>query len=74
MFDEETIKEFQFIDKIIGEAVKEAQEINRQNGLPNIYSKNKKIYYELPDGRIMNHEELCNYAETTDLNLLFLCR
>jgi len=31
-------------------AMKNAQEENRKKGLPNVFSKNGKIYYELPDG------------------------
>lgn len=33
-------------------AINKAQEENRQMGLPSVYSKNKKLYYELPDGTI----------------------
>lgn len=38
------------ITRIGSRAVKKAQEENRKKGLPNVYSKNKKMYYELPDG------------------------
>jgi hypothetical protein len=38
------------ITRIGNRAVKKAQEENRRRGLPSVYSKNKKIYYELPDG------------------------
>lgn len=38
------------VTKIGARAVKKAQEENRRHGLPSVYSKNKKIYYELPDG------------------------
>ena len=38
------------VTKIGARAIKKAQEENRRNGLPSVYSKNKKIYYELPDG------------------------
>ncbi|MBU0478900.1 hypothetical protein KKC91_10080 [bacterium] len=38
------------VTKIGTRAVKKAQEENRRKGLPSVYSKNKKIYYELPDG------------------------
>ncbi len=38
------------VTKIGTRAVKKAQEENRKKGLPSVYSKNKKIYYELPDG------------------------
>ncbi len=33
-------------------AVKKAQAENHKKGLPNVYSKNKKLYFELPDGTI----------------------
>ena len=36
--------------KIGNRAVKKAQKHNREKGLPNVYSKNKKIYFEYPDG------------------------
>ncbi len=39
---------FEFL-KIGNRAVKKAQEINWKKGLPNVYSKNKKIYFEYPD-------------------------
>ena len=32
------------VTKIGSRAVKKAQEENRRNGLPSVYSKNKKIY------------------------------
>lgn len=72
--DEQTIKEWEWIEKIAASAVREAREKNKKMGLPNVYSKNKIIYYELPDGRIMNQEQLCHYAKTEDPNLLFLCK
>lgn len=40
------------LTKIGNRAVKKAQEENRRKGLPNVYSKNKRLYYELPDGTI----------------------
>lgn len=40
------------ITRIGSRAVKEAQEENRRKGLPSVYSKNKRLYYELPDGTI----------------------
>lgn len=42
---------FEFI-KIGNRAVKKAQEHNWKRGLPNVYSKNKKIYFEFPDKTI----------------------
>ena len=38
--------------RIGNRAIQKAQEENRKLGLANVYSKNKKIYYELPDGTI----------------------
>jgi hypothetical protein len=34
------------------EAIAKAQEENRRLGLPNVYSKEGTIYFQLPDGRI----------------------
>jgi hypothetical protein len=33
-------------------AVSEAQEENRRLGIPNAYSRNGKLYFELPNGEI----------------------
>ena len=38
--------------RIANRAVKKAQEENRRLGLPNVYVKNGKIVYELPDGTL----------------------
>ena len=38
--------------RIANRAVKKAQEENRRMGLPNVYVKNGKIVYELPDGTL----------------------
>lgn len=38
--------------KIGSRAMDKAQEENRRMGLPNVFSRNGKIYYELPDGTI----------------------
>ena len=36
--------------RIGNRAVKRAQEENRKKGIPNVYSFNGHIYYELPNG------------------------
>lgn len=41
----------QFV-KIGNEAVQKAQEENRKLGIPSVYGRNGKIYFELPDGTI----------------------
>ena len=46
----EMAKEFQRIGNL---AVRRAQEENRRLGLPNIYSRNGKLIYEMPDGTII---------------------
>ena len=33
-------------------AVRNAQKENMKRGIPNVYHKNGKLYYELPDGEI----------------------
>jgi len=33
-------------------AVQEAQKRSLENGVPNVYSRNGKLYYQLPDGTI----------------------
>lgn len=44
--------------RLFNKAVKEAQAVNHKNGLPNVFSRNGRIYYEYPDGRIVMKEEL----------------
>ena len=38
--------------RIMNTAMQKAQEENHKMGLPNIYSRNGPIYYEIPDGTI----------------------
>lgn len=47
--EKETDEEFLERLKIGNRAVKKAQELNWEKGLPNVYSKDKIIYYEYPD-------------------------
>ena len=46
----ETYEELIEMVKIGNRAVHKAQVENRRLGLPNVYSKNKRLYFELPDG------------------------
>lgn len=39
-------------------AVREAQEKNRKNGVPNVYSLNGKIVWQMPDGIITEKSPL----------------
>ncbi|MBC8111840.1 MAG: hypothetical protein H7Y04_12335 [Verrucomicrobia bacterium] len=45
---------------LFGKAVKEAQDEIRKRGLPIVFSKNGKIYYELPNGEITTENPLKN--------------
>jgi hypothetical protein len=38
--------------KIASKAVKDAQKKSLEKGIANVYSKNKHIYFQLPDGTI----------------------
>ena len=45
---------------LFSKAVQEAQEINRQNGLPNDFVINGQRFYELPNGEITTINPLAN--------------
>ena len=40
------------IQQIGNDAVRTAQRQNLENGIPNVYSKNGVLYFQLPDGTI----------------------
>ena len=44
--------------KIGNRAVRKAQEENRKKGIPNVYSYNGHIYYELPNGELTTEDPL----------------
>ena len=46
--------------RIANRAVKRAQEENRRKGIPNVYSYNGHIYYELPNGERTKENPLKN--------------
>jgi len=52
----ETYKWMAEIVRIGNRAVRQAQEENHRLGLPNIYSRNGKIIYEMPNGEIVVKE------------------
>ena len=47
-------KEIFEITRLFNKAVKKAQEENRAKGIPNVYSINGKIVFELPDGQLVD--------------------
>ncbi len=42
--------------QIMSSAVARVQEENRQRGIPNVYSINGFLYYELPDGSLSRED------------------
>ncbi len=42
----------EMIQQIGNNAVREAQRKSLENGIPNVYSKNDVLYFQLPDGTI----------------------
>lgn len=48
----DTYKQAHEFQRIANRAVKRAQEENRKKGIPNVYSFNGHIYYELPNGEL----------------------
>ena len=38
--------------RIASKAIKDAQKDSLRRGIANVYSKNKKLYFQLPDGTI----------------------
>lgn len=58
--DIELYQKASLYSKLFNEAIKDAQEENRQKGIPNVYSYRGKFFYELPNGDIVTElpEEL----------------
>jgi len=60
-----SLETYQWMAEVVrigNRAVRQAQEENHRLGLPNIYSRNGKIIYEMPDGNIIIKET----AQTDD--------
>ena len=47
-----SLNEDEMIQAIGNNAVREAQRKSLENGIPNVYSKNGVLYFQLPDGTI----------------------
>ena len=50
------LEDFDEIERIGTNAVERAQEENRRLGIPNAYSRNGTLYFELPDGSITQED------------------
>jgi hypothetical protein len=57
----ETYQTASYYINLFSKAVREAKEINRQNGLPNDFVINGKRFYELPNGDIVTENPLADY-------------
>jgi hypothetical protein len=50
-------------------AVKKAQQRNREAGIPNVYSHNGQLYYELPNGKLTFEDPFKNIASSNSKKL-----
>jgi len=60
----EALADFEEIERIGMDAVERAQEETRRLGIPNAYSRNGTLYFELPDGTITQEDPFVE--ENTD--------
>ena len=60
----ETYKRMYEFLRIGNRAVRKAQEENRKKGIPNVYSYNGHIYYELPNGKLTTEDLLRDVSHT----------
>ena len=51
--------------RIGNRAAKRAQEDNRKKGIPNVYSFNGHIYYELPNGELTKDKKIIDELIST---------
>ena len=63
----ETYKRTRELLRIANRAVKRAQEENRKKGIPNVYSYNGHIYYELPNGELTKEDPLKSEDNKSDI-------
>jgi hypothetical protein len=54
--DKETYEQALEFQRIGNNAVRKAQEENRRLGIPNVYGRDGKIIFEMPDGEIIVKE------------------
>jgi hypothetical protein len=63
-FSRGALGDFEEIERIGTDAVERAQKENRRLGIPNAYSRNGTLYFELPDGTITQEDPFVE--ETVD--------
>lgn len=61
-------------ERIGNRAARQAQEENHRLGLPNIYWRNGKIVYEMPNGEIVVKNSAKNENEKSSAELLEMAR
>ncbi|MFA7084534.1 MAG: hypothetical protein WC141_08380 [Arcobacteraceae bacterium] len=64
------LSEDEMIQAIGNNAVREAQKRSLENGVPNVYSKNNVLYYQLPDGTITMEDPFLTGTLKEKLDLL----
>ena len=52
----EVLRETMELKRVGTQSAREAQEENRRLGIPNAYSRNGTLYFELPDGTITQED------------------
>lgn len=67
---ENNLNENDLIQQIGNNAVRDAQRRSLENGVPNVYSKNGYLYYQLVDGRITMNNPFENKDLKKQLELL----
>lgn len=55
---DDALRKSEEIDRIGNRGVQVAQEENRRRGIPNVYSINGVLYWELPDGTLSKTDPL----------------
>lgn len=59
----EILKEIMELKRIGTQSARQAQEENRRLGIPNAYSRNGTLYFELPDGMITQEDPFVEEVE-----------
>ena len=75
--DKISLETYQWMAKIVrigNRSVRQAQEENHRLGLPDIYSRNGKIIYEMPDGEIIVKDSAKNENEKSSVKLSEMAR
>ena len=64
-----TLRKGEEIERIGNHGVQSAQEENRRLGIPNVYSINGVLYWELPDGTLSRTDPYENQSNGNDSNV-----